>query len=451
MMPALPHSASSTGFAAFLNQAGQAPGAPGEDGGFGHLLAAIPTQAAGVGKASGDASAAGPPVGEPAADDATPGQPSLPGGADALAVAGRLLRDAISTDPNAPALPDMIQTGDAAPADGAVPGKPTAPIATVKIMTDGGEATEVVDAAQLLAALTGKMSQPAKATPASPANKDSGLVGGDVSEGADKAASAASDLSVDAPLPLPTETLPAGSAPPAQPAAPVAARPARPARAGEPASREGAPDAAPAATTASRPPAPSFPGVFRAGGDLLPVKAAAPDAGASMTVLLNAPAAQVPATIGGATPAVPVAARVLDMTSDDQWIAQLASDIAATKSDKGDLSFRLMPRHLGRLDVAMKMEGDGVSLKLDTQHEATATIVAAAQPRLVEDLRQQGVRVAAAEVSCTPEQAGRQPQSQGQNQGRGSAPNTTHLIETANERAEPRNEVRTTDRRGRFA
>lgn len=451
MMPALPHSASSTGFAAFLNQIGQTPGAASEDGGFGHLLAAIPAQAAVVGKMSGDAYAAGVPVGEPLADDATPGQLPLPGGTDAPAVAGRLLRDAIATDTNAPTLPDMISTGDPAPADGAVPGKLAAPIATVKILTDGGEATEVVDAAQLLAALTGKMSQPAKAAPASPANKDGALVDGDVSEGGDKTASAASDLLIDAALPLPTETQPAVSAPTAQPAASVAARPARPARAGEPASRDSAPDAAPAATTASRPPAPSFPGAFRAGGDLLPVKAAAPDAGASMTVLLNTPAAQAPATVGGAAAAVPVATRVLDMTSDDQWIAQLASDIAATKSDKGDLSFRLMPRHLGRLDVAMKMEGDGISLKLDTQHEATATIVAAAQPRLVEDLRQQGVRVAAAEVSCTPEQAGRQPQSQGQNQGRGGAPNTTHLIETANERAEPRNEARTTDRRGRFA
>ena len=113
--------------------------------------------------------------------------------------------------------------------------------------------------------------------------------------------------------------------------------------------------------------------------------------------------------------------------------------------------FRLMPRHLGRLDVAMRMEGDGgVSLKLDTQHEATATIVQAAQPRLVEDLRQQGVRVADAQVTHTPAEAGRQ-QQQPQGQGRHAAPDASHLIETAPERSGADSEDRAADRRGRFA
>jgi flagellar hook-length control protein FliK len=96
----------------------------------------------------------------------------------------------------------------------------------------------------------------------------------------------------------------------------------------------------------------------------------------------------------------------------------------------------------------MQMGDEGVSLKLDTQHEATAVIVTAAQTRLVEDLRQQGVRVAGAEVTCTPGETGRQSQ---QGQGRGTAQDATHLIETATERAEPRDEDRAADRRGRFA
>src|SRR3546814_12748296 len=82
---------------------------------------------------------------------------------------------------------------------------------------------------------------------------------------------------------------------------------------------------------------------------------------------------------------------------------------------------------------------------MDTQHEATATIVTAAQGRLVEELRQQGVRVAGAEVTCTPGETGRQ--SQGQ--GRGSAPEPAHLIETATPPAEPRAEARAADPRGR--
>jgi len=183
--------------------------------------------------------------------------------------------------------------------------------------------------------------------------------------------------------------------------------------------------------------------------DVLLPKAKVADAGPSMTIIFTQPATQAAGTIAEATPMAPVAERVLDMTSDDAWIEQLARDIAATKSQSGDISFRLMPRHLGRLDVAMRQEDGGVSLKLDTQHEATATVVHAAQGRLVEDLRQQGVRVAGAEVTCTPGETGRQSQ-QGAGQGRGPAHDSAHLIETAPERAEPRDDERAATR-GRFA
>ena len=171
---------------------------------------------------------------------------------------------------------------------------------------------------------------------------------------------------------------------------------------------------------------------------------------ASMTVLFSQPATQATAIAEAAKPAI-VAERVLDMTSDDAWIEQLAADIAATKSASNDVSFRLMPRHLGRLDVSMMMGDEGVSLKLDTQHEATATIVNAAQVRLVDDLRQQGVRVAETQVTHTPDQAGRQSQ---QGQGRSPAQDAAHLIETATERAAPRearDQERAGNRRERFA
>lgn len=168
----------------------------------------------------------------------------------------------------------------------------------------------------------------------------------------------------------------------------------------------------------------------------------------SMAVLLHRPEAAPVPGVPNNIAASPVADRILDMTSDDVWIEQLARDIVATKSDEGDISFRLMPRHLGRLDVAMRMEGDGVSLKLETQHEATATIVTAAQGRLVEDLRQQGVRVTGADVTCTHGDAGRQSQ---QGQGRTATADPAHLIETATDRAEARDDKRAADRRGRFA
>jgi flagellar hook-length control protein FliK len=58
-------------------------------------------------------------------------------------------------------------------------------------------------------------------------------------------------------------------------------------------------------------------------------------------------------------------------------------------------------------------------------------------------------------VTCTPDQAGRpslaQGQGQGQNQGRGAAPDASHLIETANDRADARDDDSAANRRGRFA
>jgi len=179
--------------------------------------------------------------------------------------------------------------------------------------------------------------------------------------------------------------------------------------------------------------------------------AAKPAADTSMTVLFSLPAAAPAATpLGAPATVATIAERVLDLTSDDAWIDQLASDIAATKSASNEVSFRLMPRHLGRLDVSMLAGDDGVSLKLDTQHEATATIVTAAQVRLVDDLRQQGVRIADTQVTHTPTDAGRQSQ---QGQGRSPAQDAAHLIETATERdpRETRDQERAGDRRGRFA
>ena len=179
-----------------------------------------------------------------------------------------------------------------------------------------------------------------------------------------------------------------------------------------------------------------------------PQAAKAAPAEASMTVLFTQPGTQGPAALGEAVQPAIVTERTLDIGSDDAWIDQQAHDIAAAKSTTGDVSFRLMPRHLGRLDVAMQMGDEGVSLKLDTQHEATAVIVTAAQTRLVEDLRQQGVRVAGAVVNCTPGETGRQSQ---QGQGRGATQDAVHLIETATEHTESRDEDRAADRRGRFA
>ena len=223
---------------------------------------------------------------------------------------------------------------------------------------------------------------------------------------------------------------------------PAAAKPAKPVEAAAVAADMNA-----TAPVAARPRDAATPLPILAGAE--PPTAKPAEAAPSITILFPQPTPHGTTPIADVAAPVQLAERVLDMDSDGAWIDQLARDIAATKSESGDISFRLMPKHLGRLDVAMQMGDDGVALKMDTHHEATATIVTAAQGRLVDELRQQGVRVAGAEVTCTPGETGRQSQSQGQ--GRTAAPDPSHLIETATERAEPRDEDRAADRRGRFA
>ncbi len=303
-----------------------------------------------------------------------------------------------------------------------------APAKTAAASTDKA----IVAANELLATLAqfpapGIKPAPAKPAVAAPATESEEANDGEAPVRAENAPT----LAWLAPTVAPAETR--GSARPAAEAAPAS----RPRRDEAPA----LPAAAPKTRDAAPLPLPTL--------AALEPQAAKPAAEPSMTILFAQPATQAGAMTEAAKPVL-VAERILDLTSDDAWIDQLASDIAATKSASNEVSFRLMPRHLGRLDVSMMMGDDGVSLKLDTQHEATATIVTAAQVRLVDDLRQQGVRVADTQVTHSPTDAGRQSQ---QGQGRSPAPDATHLIETATER-DPRDthdQERAGDRRGRFA
>lgn len=412
--PALPAApgAMPAGFAAFLANIGQVA-RDGDAAGFGQLLAAAPVPL--LPTATGAPAAAAAP---PAAVIKT----------DAVPVAG--------TGPDAAELP-VAPTSDTAAV--------TLETSPAKSTPDAGDAAAL--AATLLVALSG-----ARTGPAHGANKPTDTdTAPDVEHpGGAPAAPAIENWATIVAAVLP-DTARAGEPKPAKPetAKPHAA-----------ASGINTPGAAPdKAATDMRG---LLPGTLAAASpptrdtvmSALPLASDPPvarvaEAAPAMTVLFTQAAALTAAApLDAAAPAT-IAERVLDMDSDGAWIDQLARDIAATKSDSGDISFRLMPRHLGRLDVAMRMEGEGMSLKMDTQHEATATIVTAAQGRLVDELRQQGVRIVGAEVTHTPGETGRQ--SQGQNQGRAATPDTAHLIETATERAEQHDEERAANRRGRFA
>ncbi|WP_293701099.1 MULTISPECIES: flagellar hook-length control protein FliK [unclassified Sphingopyxis] len=436
-----PQASTPAGFAAFLSTIGQTPTGGGDDGGFEQLLAAIPTV----------------DVAAPKAAAVTPGAVVTP--------------TAVVT--SAPAVP---ATGDVVAADVAI----EAPVANTKAAAPKTDPdTVAASAAKLLIELNGSAAKPeTKSLKAvEPEVKADGTPAAENGTGTAKPAEtvAAPEAPAVAATPAPAAALPIAASPVA--AAVVAAVVGKPVKAGDttkptsdaaptaevaapastadkPRSAEAKPapaeiETAVAAPAAAKPRATSMLSPVFTGTEAVVAKPA--DAAPSMTIQFAQPMTTGAAMLTSTAAPVNFAERVLDLTSDGAWIDQLAHDIAATKSDSGDISFRLMPRHLGRLDVAMVMGDEGVALKLDTQHEATATIVTAAQGRLVEDLRQQGVRVSASEVTCTPGDTGRQMQGQAQGQGRGAVQDVSHLIETVTERVKARDREEAADRRGRFA
>jgi flagellar hook-length control protein FliK len=429
-----PQGSTPAGFAAFLSTIGQTPTGSGEDGGFEQLLAAIP-----------------------AVDAAAP---------KAAAVMPNAVVTPVAAAVAAPAVPVAahVAAGDviiAAPVAGTKDGTPQTDPDTVAAST-----------AKLLIEWNGSAATPeTKSLKAIETEAKSNGTSDDAA-----ATVAAPETPAPATTPAPAAALPIAAAPVT--AAVIAAVVGKPMQASDraaPPTGEAAPTAegvAPAPTAAktrsteakpaaaeietmiaapapAKPRAAPLPGPAFTGSEAVAPRSA--DAAPAMTIQFAQPMTASAATLANTAAPVTVAERVLDLAGDGAWIDQLAHDIAATRSDSGDISFRLMPRHLGRLDVAMLVGDEGVSLKLDTQHEATATIVTAAQGRLVEDLRQQGVRVTGSEVTCTPGDSNRQMQGQSQGQGRAAAQDVSHLIETVTERAKARDPEEAADRRGRFA
>jgi flagellar hook-length control protein FliK len=90
--------------------------------------------------------------------------------------------------------------------------------------------------------------------------------------------------------------------------------------------------------------------------------------------------------------------RQLDLARDERWVNQLARDIVSLSSQTDRIAFRLHPERLGQLDVQLAQSEAGLSIRMTTEHRETQVILAQAQPRLVEDMRSQGLRVAQAEI-----------------------------------------------------
>jgi flagellar hook-length control protein FliK len=123
-----------------------------------------------------------------------------------------------------------------------------------------------------------------------------------------------------------------------------------------------------------------------------------------------------------------IAERQLDLARNMAWLDELARDIAGAGDASDRLSFRLMPQNLGRLDVDITRSDTGLSLHFSASSGTATQIVSNAHPRLIEELRAQGVQVADGSISSTTSQLQSDARSQGRPQpGHPSA----HLIETA--------------------
>ncbi|MFT3977214.1 MAG: flagellar hook-length control protein FliK [Sphingomonas bacterium] len=86
----------------------------------------------------------------------------------------------------------------------------------------------------------------------------------------------------------------------------------------------------------------------------------------------------------------------LDMKRDD-WPQQMIQRIDALRdaANANDATIRLIPDALGKIDVSLKREGEGVSVRLDAHQPETRQILADAQPRLVELAEARGLKLSA--------------------------------------------------------
>lgn len=98
--------------------------------------------------------------------------------------------------------------------------------------------------------------------------------------------------------------------------------------------------------------------------------------------------------------------RHLDLARDSQWLDRLARDISQAANQEGHLKFHLNPERLGALTVEIANSAAGTAIKLSTETDAARTIIADAQPRLIAEVRAQGLRVAETHVEINNQQAG---------------------------------------------
>jgi flagellar hook-length control protein FliK len=160
--------------------------------------------------------------------------------------------------------------------------------------------------------------------------------------------------------------------------------------------------------------------------------------GTSPITMMSAAPAQAPVQNLGAA----LAGQMLDLARGGEWVDQLARDIARSAASDGTMRFRLAPETLGELRVEITHSERGAHVRLHVTSEAAQQALAEAQPKLVQEARAQGVRIAEAEVSLTGGQG------QSERQGREAARQATAEQPLRSLRNHVPNDTSNGDRRG---
>lgn len=155
-----------------------------------------------------------------------------------------------------------------------------------------------------------------------------------------------------------------------------------------------------------------------------PVAASAPAPAVTLPTTAVPAAALSPApaaTAGDIATAAPdhaeqSVARQLDLVRDHRWLDQIARDISQAATQQGHLRFQLNPEHLGALTVEIANSASGTSIRMTAETDQARAIIADAQPRLLAEVRAQGLRVAESHVDLNQQGSGGSASAQGQQQ-----------------------------------
>jgi hypothetical protein len=94
-----------------------------------------------------------------------------------------------------------------------------------------------------------------------------------------------------------------------------------------------------------------------------------------------------------AATSIPADARAVETLRAAAYFDALASDIAAAAISNTRTAFRISTDNLGMLGIGVDPSPTGMSVQIIAQGHEAAAVIAAAQPRLHEELRAQGVRM----------------------------------------------------------